>query len=170
MAARELGYADTGALWRSWYDMPPDAFARDVDRLWAQLEPFYRNLHCYVRARLNARYGDAVQPRKGPIRADLLGNMWGQTWSNIYDIVQPQDLSMGYDLTQALRSHGYDPVKMVKTGEAFYTSLGFAALPPTLLGALAAHPPAGARGGVPCLGLGRGQQIRHPPQGLSAGQ
>ena len=129
--ARELGYADTGALWRSWYDMPPDAFARDVDRLWAQLEPFYSNLHCYVRARLNARYGDAVQPRKGPIRADLLGNMWGQTWSNIYDIVQPQDLSMGYDLTQALRSHGYDAVKMVKTGEAFYTSLGFAPLPKT---------------------------------------
>lgn len=129
--ARELGYADTGALWRSWYDMSPAAFARDVDRLWAQLEPFYRNLHCFVRARLNARYGDAVQPRKGPIRADLLGNMWGQTWSNIYDIVQPRELSMGYDLTQALRSHGYDAVKLVKTGEAFYTSLGFEPLPKT---------------------------------------
>jgi peptidyl-dipeptidase A len=127
--ARELGYADTGALWRSWYDMPPDEFAQDVDRLWSQVEPFYRNLHCYVRARLNERYGDAVQPRKGPIRADLLGDMWGQTWGNIYDIVAPTDLSMGYDLTEVLRKHGYDPVKMVKTGEGFYTSLGFDPLP-----------------------------------------
>jgi peptidyl-dipeptidase A len=127
--ARELGYADTGALWRSWYDMPPDEFAQDVDRLWDQVAPFYRNLHCYVRARLNERYGDAVQPRKGPIRADLLGDMWGQTWGNIYDIVAPKDLSMGYDLTETLRRHGYDPVRMVKTGEAFYTSLGFAPLP-----------------------------------------
>lgn len=129
--ARELGYADTGALWRSWYDMPPDQFEGDVDRLWRQVEPFYKNLHCYVRARLNARYGDAVQPRNGPIRNDLLGDMWGQTWGNIYDVVAPKDLSLGYDLTEALRQHGYDPVKMVRTGEGFYTSLGFAPLPQT---------------------------------------
>ena len=90
--ARELGYADTGALWRSWYDMPPDQFADTMDRLWLQLEPFYKNLHCYVRARLNAKYGNAVQPRTGPIRADLLGDMWAQSWNNIYDLVEPKDL------------------------------------------------------------------------------
>ncbi|WP_304186337.1 M2 family metallopeptidase, partial [Phenylobacterium aquaticum] len=87
--ARGLGFKDTGALWRSNYDMDPDAFAAETDRLWKQVEPFYKNLHCYVRARLNAKYGDAVQPRTGPIRADLLGNMWAQAWGNIYDVVAP---------------------------------------------------------------------------------
>ena len=71
--------------------MEPDAFAAETDRLWKQVEPFYKNLHCYVRARLNDKYGDAVQPRTGPIRADLLGNMWAQEWGNIYDVVAPQD-------------------------------------------------------------------------------
>ena len=89
--SRELGYTDTGALWRSWYDMPPDAFAAKTDALWHQVEPLYNKLHCYVRAKLNAKYGPAVQPATGPIRADLTGNMWGQDWGNIYDIVKPQE-------------------------------------------------------------------------------
>jgi peptidyl-dipeptidase A len=129
--ARGLGYKDTGALWRSNYDMEPDAFAAETDRLWKQVEPFYKNLHCYVRARLNDKYGDAVQPRKGPIRADLLGNMWAQEWGNIYDVVAPKTAKSSYDLDKLLVDHGYDPIKMVKTGEGFYSSLGFAPLPQT---------------------------------------
>jgi len=129
--ARDLGFKDTGALWRSGYDMEPDAFAADTDRLWKQVEPFYRNLHCYVRGRLNDKYGDAVQPRKGPIRADLLGNMWAQQWGNIYDVVQPKTAASSYSLDKLLTDKGYDPVKMVKTGEAFYTSVGISPLPET---------------------------------------
>ena len=130
--SRELGYKDTGALWRSWYDMEPDAFAADTDRLWGQVEPFYRNLHCYVRAKLNAKYGDAVQPKTGPIRADLLGNMWSQSWGNIYDVVEPRNAgSLGYDLDKVLVAKGYTPEKIVRTSEGFYTSLGLEPLPPT---------------------------------------
>lgn len=129
--ARGLGFKDTGALWRSNYDMDPDAFAAETDRLWKQVEPFYKNLHCYVRARLNAKYGDAVQPRTGPIRADLLGNMWAQAWGNIYDVVAPVGITSSYSLDDLLTKHGYEPVTMVKTGEGFYSSLGFAPLPPT---------------------------------------
>jgi peptidyl-dipeptidase A len=129
--SRGLGFKDTGALWRSNYDMDPDAFAAETDRLWKQVEPFYKNLHCYVRARLNEKYGDAVQPRTGPIRADLLGNMWAQQWGNIYDVVQPKGITSSYDLDKLLVARGYDPVKMVKTGEAFYSSLGFEPLPKT---------------------------------------
>jgi peptidyl-dipeptidase A len=126
-----LGFKDTGALWRSNYDMEPDAFAAETDRLWKQVEPFYKNLHCYVRARLNEKYGDAVQPRTGPLRADLMGNMWAQQWGNIYDVVQPKGITSSYDLDKLLVARGYDPVKMVKTGENFYSSLGFAPLPET---------------------------------------
>jgi peptidyl-dipeptidase A len=130
--SRELGYADTGALWRSWYDMPADAFAAKTDVLWHQVEPLYNKLHCYVRAKLNAKYGDSVQPKTGLIRADLTGNMWGQDWGNINDIVQPAGgPGLGYDLTASLVSHGYDPVKMVHVADNWYQSIGFAPEPAT---------------------------------------
>ena len=130
--AAELGYQDLGAMWRSGYDMPPAEFARMLDRLWTQVKPLYVQLHCYTRTRLNARYGDAVQPSTGPIRADLLGNMWAQEWGNIYDIVAPAGTGdVGFDLTALLVDKGKDPVAMVKTGEGFYSSLGFPALPET---------------------------------------
>ncbi|MBW8303183.1 MAG: M2 family metallopeptidase, partial [Brevundimonas sp.] len=130
--SRELGFADTGAMWRAGYDMEPDAFAAETDRLWEQVKPFYENLHCYVRSRLNAKYGDAVQPDSGPIRADLLGNMWSQQWGNIYDVVAPTTGGeSSYDLTQLLVSKGFDAGKMVKTGENFYVSMGLDPLPQT---------------------------------------
>jgi peptidyl-dipeptidase A len=129
--SKELGYADTGALWRSGYDMPADAFAAETDRLWSQVEPLYRQLHCYTRSRLNARYGDAVQPKTGPIRADLLGNMWAQQWGNIYDVVAPRTRAPSIDLTARLVANRYDAKKMVQTGEGFFSSLGFAPLPQT---------------------------------------
>jgi peptidyl-dipeptidase A len=130
--AKELGYADTGAMWRSQYDMSPEEFSAMYDRLWGELEPLYDDLHCYVRTKLNQKYGSAVQPATGPIRADLLGNMWAQEWGNIYDVVAPKGAGdIGYDVGDLLQKKGYDPVKMVKAGEGFYTSLGFAPLPAT---------------------------------------
>ncbi|MES2291655.1 MAG: M2 family metallopeptidase [Pseudomonadota bacterium] len=130
--ARELGYADTGAMWRSGYDMTPEQFAALTDKLWAEVKPLYDQLHCYTRAKLNEKYGDAVQAKTGPIRADLLGNMWAQEWGNIYDIVAPKGAGdLGYDTGELLVAKGYDPIKMVKTGEGFYSSLGFAPLPQT---------------------------------------
>jgi peptidyl-dipeptidase A len=130
--AQELGYRDVGVLWRSGYDMPADEFAREMDRLWAQVKPLYDQLHCYVRTKLNEHYGNDVQPVTGPIRADLLGNMWAQEWGSIYDLVAPQGTGdIGYDLTDLLAAQGYDALRMVKTGETFYMSLGLPALPET---------------------------------------
>ncbi len=128
--ARELGYKDVGAMWRSGYDMPADDFAKLMDKLWLQVKPLYDELHCYTRGKLNAKYGNAVQARTGPIRADLLGNMWAQEWGDIYDIVAPAGAGdIGYDLTALLNDKGYDPQKMFKTGEGFFSSLGFEPLP-----------------------------------------
>lgn len=130
--AKELDYPDVGALWRSGYDMKPDEFEREMDRLWLQVKPLYDKLHCYVRAKLHEKYGDGVQPASGPIRGDLLGNMWAQEWGNIFDLVAPQGSGgVGYDLSALLVQKGYDPMRMVKTGEGFYTSLGLPALPTT---------------------------------------
>ena len=128
--AKELGYADTGAMWRSGYDMEPEEFAALTDKLWGQVKPLYDQLHCYTRTKLNEKYGDQVQPATGPIRADLLGNMWAQEWGNIYDVVAPPGAGdIGYDVGELLVAKQYDPVKMVKTGEGFFSSLGFAPLP-----------------------------------------
>ncbi len=130
--AKELGYADVGTMWRSGYDMSAEEFSREMDRLWLQVKTLYDQLHCYVRAKLSEHYGAKVQPATGPIRADLLGNMWAQEWGNIYDLVAPKGVGeIGYNLTTLLAAKGYDPIKMVKDGEAFYTSLGLPALPDT---------------------------------------
>ncbi len=129
--AKELGFADLGAFWRAGYDMPPDDFAKEVDRLWLQVKPLYAQLHAHVRRRLVARYGATVVPPDGPIPAHLLGNMWAQQWGNIYDLVGPPGRAPAYDLSGLLTSKRTDALGMVRYGEAFFTSLGFAPLPGT---------------------------------------
>lgn len=128
--ARELGFQDNGAMWRSQYDMPPQDFAKELDRLWEQVRPLYTSLHAYVRWKLREKYGDAV-PASGPLPAWLLGNIWAQDWSNIYPLVQPQNADPGYDLTALLKKRNTDWKQMVKYGENFFVSLGFAPLPQT---------------------------------------
>lgn len=128
--ARELGFKDVGAMWRSNYDMPPEEFAKLTDKLWNEVKPLYESLHTYVRWKLNEKYGDAVQSKTGPIRADLLGNMWAQEWGNIYDIVAPAGSGdLGFDVGELLVAKDYDAIKMVKAGEGFYSSLGLDPMP-----------------------------------------
>ena len=130
--ARELGFADLGAMWRSGYDMPADDFAKLTDKLWLEVKPLYDELHTYVRAQLTKKYGDAVQGKTGAIRADLLGNMWAQEWGDIYDIVAPAGSGdIGYDIGELLKAKKVDEIGMVKIGEGFFSSLGFAPLPET---------------------------------------
>jgi peptidyl-dipeptidase A len=128
--AKELGFKDVGAMWRSGYDMPADDFAKLTDKLWLEVKPLYDELHTYTRNKLNEKYGDAVQPKTGPIRADLLGNMWAQEWGGIYDIVAPAGAGdIGYDIGELLKAKGVDEMGMVKIGEGFFSSLGFEQLP-----------------------------------------
>jgi peptidyl-dipeptidase A len=156
--AKEMGYADAGEVWRSSYDMSPAEFSEEVERLWGQVKPLYEQLHCYVRARLNARYGDSVVSKDGEIPAHLLGNMWAQQWTNIYPLVEPYKGVGSLDVTASLKAqrdaeykkllgefkgrptpedltelgHKADAavsVSMTKTAEDFYTSIGFPKLP-----------------------------------------
>jgi peptidyl-dipeptidase A len=128
--AKELGFADTGAMWRSKYDMPPDQFTKELDRLWDQVRPLYVKLHAYVRMKLREKYGDVV-PENGPIPAHLLGNIWAQDWMNVYKLVAPANADPGYNLNDILKNRKMMPTDMVKAGEHFYTSIGFAPLPQT---------------------------------------
>ncbi len=128
--AEVLGFKDTGAMWRDKYDMPADAFAKDLDRLWEQLRPLYLSLHTYTRTRLREKYGNAV-PENGPLPAHLLGNLWQQDWSNIYDLVAPAGEKQAFSLTENLKAKKIEPLEMVRIGERFFSSLGFAPLPKT---------------------------------------
>ncbi|MEM6994350.1 MAG: M2 family metallopeptidase [Myxococcota bacterium] len=128
--AKAIGFADVGELWKSRYDMTPQAFEKEMDRLWGQVKPLYEQLHCHVRAGLNEKYGEAV-PVDGKIPAHLVGNMWAQEWSNLYDWLEPYPGEPSLDVTAALKKAGYDELKMVKAGEGFFTSLGLNPLPKT---------------------------------------
>jgi peptidyl-dipeptidase A len=129
--AREMGFADTGTMWRSNYDMPPDDFAKEMDRLWEQVRPLYVSLHAYVRWKLAEKYGKDVVREDAPIPAHLLGNMWAQDWSNIYPLLAPPNAGAQPDLTAALRAKNVDAKGMVRYAEGFFTSLGFEPLPAT---------------------------------------
>ena len=126
--AKSLGFADVSEMWKGGYDMTPAAFAAETDRLWGQVKPFYEQLHCYARRKLNGMYGDKVAPKTGPIPAHLLGNMWAQSWDYLYPELEPYKGEAKIDATPAL-AKSYDAVKMMKMGESFYTSLGMDPLP-----------------------------------------
>jgi peptidyl-dipeptidase A len=128
--AKELGFADTGAMWRMKYDMPPEAFSKELDRLWTQVQPLYLKLHAYVRMKLREKYGEVV-PEKGPIPAHLLGNIWAQEWGNVYPLVAPKNSDVGYSLDDILKKRNMSALDMVRAGERFYTSVGFDPLPKT---------------------------------------
>ncbi len=129
--AQELGFKDMGAMWRSNYDMPPDQFGAELERLWNQVRPLYESLQAYVRSRISKQYGTQAVTKDGLIRADLLGNPWAQEWSNIYPIVSVPGAGPGYDLTAILKQKKIDELGMVHYGENFFKSLGFAPLPQT---------------------------------------
>jgi peptidyl-dipeptidase A len=129
--ASELGFRDLGTMWRSAYDMPPEDFPGELDRLWDEVKPLYEALHCHARAKLGEQYGTELVPQSGPIPAHLLGNMWAQDWSNIYPLVAPPETESSYDLSAILKDREFNPISMVETGEAFFSSLGFEELPVT---------------------------------------
>ncbi len=129
--ARNIGYADLGELWRSSYDMSPQAFEQETERLWGLVKPLYDQLHCYVRAELSKKYGKDKVSETGAIPAHLLGNMWAQDWSNVYQLVEPYKGEASLDVTAALKKNKYDEIKLVKLGESFFTSLGMDPLPQT---------------------------------------
>ena len=129
--AKEIGYSDVGELWRDNFDMKPADFEADVERLWNDVKPMYEELHCYVRAKLRAKYGKDKVPEHAPIPTQILGDLWAQEWGHVYDLVEPYKGEPSLDVDKKLREKKYDAKKMVKLGESFFTSLGFDALPET---------------------------------------
>ena len=130
--SRDLGYQGLSDLWFSKYDMPADDFLNETDRVWEEVKPLYDALHCHVRAKLNEHYGDDVVPESGPLPVHLLGNMWGQSWSNIYDLVYTEESQQNsVDVTKIIEEKGLNEIEMVEYAEDFFLSIGFDPLPDT---------------------------------------
>ncbi|GAA6136715.1 M2 family metallopeptidase [Arenicella sp. 4NH20-0111] len=127
--AKDSGFIDLADAWKSNYDMTSEEFTTEASRLWGQVKPFYNELQCHVRAKLSEEYGEDKVPLDQPIPAHLLGNMWSQTWDNIYPIMEPHKGVASLDVTAALKAQGYDEKRMTETAEAFFTSLGLPSLP-----------------------------------------
>ena len=100
--SKEMGFADTGEMWRSGYDMTPAEIAAETDRLWGQVKPLYEQLHCYTRTKLQATYGVEKGQVNGLLPAHLMGNMWQQDWGNLWDMLEPYKGAGSLDITGAL--------------------------------------------------------------------
>jgi len=132
LGAKDLGYEGLTDLWFSKYDMPAEDFLADTDRVWEEVKPLYDALQCHVRAKLNEEYGDEIAPAEGMLPAHILGNMWGQSWANIYDIVFEEDPNTeSIDLTSIILDKNLTEIEMVEIAEDFFLSLGFEPLPDT---------------------------------------
>ncbi|GHH57379.1 M2 family metallopeptidase [[Pseudomonas] boreopolis] len=157
--AREMGFADVGEMWRSGYDMPPAQIAAETDRLWDQVKPLYEQLQCYARGKLDKEYGaDKGELPGGLLPAHLMGNMWQQDWSNLWDLLQPYPGAGDLDITATLEKQYQTQLsaqlakaqgdtearfkaereaqlrtarQMTERAQDFYTSLGMPALPET---------------------------------------
>ena len=132
--ANDLGYEGLSDLWFSQYDMPADDFLDETDRVWDELKPLYDALHCHVREELSNHYGEEVVSKTGNLPAHVLGNMWGQSWSNIYDLVYKHENNKAdseINLTKILAEKDIDEIEMVEIAENFFVSLGFEPLSDT---------------------------------------
>ena len=130
--SRDLGYSGLDDLWFSKYDMPADQFLEVTDSVWEEVKPLYEALHCHVRSQLNEYYGDEIVPPEGPLPVHLTGNMWGQSWSNIYDLVYPQaSQTKSVDVTKIIKDRNINEIEMVEYAEDFFLSMGFEPLPDT---------------------------------------
>ncbi|KAJ8384193.1 hypothetical protein AAFF_G00207410 [Aldrovandia affinis] len=127
-ASRMDGFTDTGDYWRSWYESP--TFEDDLEKLYKQLEPLYLNLHAFVRRKLYNHYGPKYINLKGPIPAHLFGNMWAQTWNNIYDMMIPFPSKPNIDVTNDMVAKNWNATHMFRVSEGFFTSLGLLPMPP----------------------------------------
>lgn len=130
--SKDLGFDGLSDLWFSKYDMPSETFLKETDRVWEEVKPLYEALHCHVRSKLNAEYGDEIIPIDGPLPVHVLGNMWGQSWSNIYDLVyDKKESNVAINVTQIIDDKNIDEKEMVKYAEDFFLSMGFEPLPET---------------------------------------
>ncbi|KAG5347475.1 ACE enzyme, partial [Acromyrmex charruanus] len=119
-AARMNNFTDAAEYWMFPYESPN--FQQDIDEAWETIRPLYEELHAYIRRRLRDLYGPEKIGAHTPLPSHILGNIWGQSWTNLLDVTLPYPGKTYPD--------GYTPIDMIRVAEEFYLSLNLSAMPP----------------------------------------
>ncbi|KAL6422848.1 hypothetical protein ACFW04_010403 [Cataglyphis niger] len=127
-AARLNNFTDAAEYWMFPYESPN--FQQDIDEVWEMIRPLYEELHAYVRRKLRELYGPEKIGGHAPLPSHILGNIWGQSWSNLLDVTLPYPGKTYPDVTPEMQAQGYTPIDMIRVAEEFYLSLNLSALPP----------------------------------------
>ncbi|OTF79966.1 hypothetical protein BLA29_003639 [Euroglyphus maynei] len=126
-AAIANGFQTLDDLWLFPWETPD--FKQQVETIWEELKPYYQKLHAYVRMRLREFYGSERMPEDGTIPAHILGNMWSQSWGNIYDLVAPYPNRKSLDVTETMIAQNYTAMDMFRLSEKFFTDLALIPMP-----------------------------------------
>uniref|UniRef100_A0A8C1ZDQ6 Angiotensin-converting enzyme n=1 Tax=Cyprinus carpio TaxID=7962 RepID=A0A8C1ZDQ6_CYPCA len=134
-AAKLNNYEDHGDYWRGDYetiDEPGYSYSRDqvmedARRIYQEILPLYKELHAYVRAKLQDVYpghiaSDACLP------AHLLGDMWGRFWTNLYPLMIPYPEKPDIDVSSEMVAQGWDELRLFKEAEKFFMSVNMSAM------------------------------------------
>jgi len=121
------GFEDLGDEWRKRFDT--ETFEGDVEEMYMQMEPFYKELHAYVRRKLYETYGEEYIDLKGPLPAHLLSDMWGRFWNNLYPLLEPYSGKASINPIEELKKQNYTVRKMFETADEFYASMGLEKVP-----------------------------------------
>nr|XP_006817322.1 PREDICTED: angiotensin-converting enzyme-like [Saccoglossus kowalevskii] len=122
------GYPDYGAYWRANYE--DENLEEDMWHMYADIKPLYEKLHAYVRYRLKEVYGDKINLDKGCLPANVLGDMWGRFWNNLYSIVEPYPNGTNVDVTDEMIRQNYTVDRMFRMADDFFISMGMIEAPP----------------------------------------
>lgn len=104
-AARLNNFTDYGDMWRDSFEDPN--FLTNVEDIWNKVQPLYDALHEYTRHKLINIYGDKMDESDPLIPAHLLGNMWAQSWGNLYDRIKPFNTTSDIDINHALQVYSW---------------------------------------------------------------
>ncbi|XP_077986218.1 angiotensin-converting enzyme 2-like [Glandiceps talaboti] len=126
------GYDDYGAYWRANYedDMEEhEDLEADMWEMYFDILPLYEKLHTYVRYRLKDIYGDNINRDRGCLPANVLGDMWGRFWTNLYNLVVPYPDAGNVDVTDELIAQNYTALTMTELADDFFVSMGLIPAP-----------------------------------------
>ncbi|XP_055372267.1 angiotensin-converting enzyme-like [Condylostylus longicornis] len=113
-----------------WIDEYEDEdFEKNLEEAYNSILPLYKQIHAYVRYRLRKYYGAEIVSDKGNLPIHILGNLWGQTWHPIIDLLTPYPDKPFFDVTDELIEQGYTPVKIFEMGDDFFQSINMKKLP-----------------------------------------
>lgn len=123
----EIDFTSAAEYWT--FPFESANFRKDAENVWEEILPLYELIHAYVRRKLREFYGPDRINKNAPLPDHVLGNMYGQTWSNILDITLPYPGRHFLEVTPAMLAQGYTPSIMFHLAEDFFLSINMTILP-----------------------------------------